>query len=76
MTSLLALQQAIDLCDGPVALASRLGLHKTVVYKWGDQCPAERVLAVSEMTGWKVTPHQLRPDLYPNACDGLPLIAA
>ena len=70
------LSSAIDLCGGPVQLATDLGLHKTAIYKWGDQCPAERVLSVSEKTGWKVTPHQLRPDLYPNPCDGLPLIAA
>lgn len=70
------LDKAINLCGGPIPLATELGLHKTAVYKWGAQCPAERVIAVSELTGWRVTPHQLRPDLYPNQCDGLPLAAA
>ncbi|EBE6237586.1 helix-turn-helix domain-containing protein [Salmonella enterica] len=27
----------------------------------------------SECTGWRVTPHDLRPDIYPNPTDGLPL---
>jgi DNA-binding transcriptional regulator YdaS (Cro superfamily) len=70
------LQIAITLAGGPVQMATDLGLHKTAVYKWSDQCPADRVLGVSELTGWQVTPHQLRPDLYPNKMDGIPLIAA
>ncbi|EJD7033612.1 helix-turn-helix domain-containing protein [Enterobacter hormaechei] len=32
--------------------------------------PAERVLPIYGVTG--VTPHELRPDLYPNPTDGLP----
>ncbi|MDM7114292.1 Rha family transcriptional regulator, partial [Klebsiella pneumoniae] len=32
--------------------------------------PADRVLQIYEVTG--VTPHELRPDLYPNTTDGLP----
>lgn len=70
------LQTAISLAGGPVKMAVDLGLHKTAVYKWGNQCPSDRVLSVSELTGWRVTPHELRPDLYPNAIDGIPLIAA
>ncbi len=76
MNSFIQLQKAIAFCGGPIPLAIALGLHKTAVYKWGDQCPAERVIAVSELTGWRVTPHQLRPDIYPNKRDGLPLVAA
>ncbi|EIQ80106.1 hypothetical protein SF123566_8473 [Shigella flexneri 1235-66] len=32
--------------------------------------PADRVLPIFNATG--VTPHELRPDLYPNPTDGLP----
>ena len=32
--------------------------------------PAHRVLSIHQATG--VTPHELRPDLYPNPTDGLP----
>ena len=72
-----SLKKAIDLCDGPTKLSVALGLHKTAVYSW-DVCPSERVLAVAEATGWAVTPHELRPDIYPNPSDALPpaLIAA
>jgi DNA-binding transcriptional regulator YdaS (Cro superfamily) len=34
--------------------------------------PAEKVIGVSEATNWQVTPHELRPDLYPHPHDGLP----
>lgn len=34
--------------------------------------PAEAVLAISEACEWKVTPHDLRSDIYPNPADGLP----
>ncbi|WP_083260243.1 YdaS family helix-turn-helix protein [Marinobacter sp. X15-166B] len=34
--------------------------------------PPTRALAICEATNWKVTPHELRPDIYPNPSDGLP----
>ncbi|MDQ5385540.1 YdaS family helix-turn-helix protein [Klebsiella quasipneumoniae subsp. similipneumoniae] len=37
-----------------------------------DQVPSERVLQLCELGEWIVTPHQLRPDIYPNPNDGLP----
>jgi DNA-binding transcriptional regulator YdaS (Cro superfamily) len=42
------------------------------VSQWDDDLPADRVLSVSRATAWQVTPHQLRPDIYPNPTDGLP----
>lgn len=43
------------------------------VSKWAEAgVPSERVLAVSKATGYEVTPHRLRPDLYPHPDDGLP----
>lgn len=41
-----------------------------------NRVPPERVIQLCEWGGWKVTPHQLRPDIYPNAKDGMPLKAA
>jgi len=32
-----------------------------------------KVLATCKATGWTVTPHELRPDLYPNPTDGIPI---
>lgn len=34
--------------------------------------PAVYVIPVCEVFEWAVSPHELRPDLYPNAWDGLP----
>lgn len=56
---------------GVVALSKALGLSRGAVSQW-VQVPADRVLDVCELTGWKVTPHQVRADLYPNPCDALP----
>lgn len=48
------------------------------VYKWlnspnPDQMPpAEVVLAIADFLEYRMTPHHLRADLYPNPTDGLP----
>lgn len=44
------------------------------VFNWikNNKVPAERVIQLCELGGWVVSPHQLRPDLYPNKTDGLP----
>lgn len=45
-------------------LAAEFGVNKTTVLRWEEgQVPAERVLAVSALTG--IPPHTLRPDIYP-----------
>lgn len=36
------------------------------------QVPSERVIQLCELGGWAITPHELRPDIYPNESDGLP----
>ena len=56
---------------GVVALSKTLGLSRGAVSQW-DTVPADRVLAVCAATEWMVTPHDLRPDLYPNPTDALP----
>ena len=35
--------------------------------------PAERVLKLCKFADYGITPHELRPDLYPHPDDGLPL---
>ncbi|EPE0615628.1 transcriptional regulator, partial [Escherichia coli] len=35
--------------------------------------PAEEVIPACEALDWGVTPHELRPDKYPNPTDGLPV---
>ncbi|OAE43149.1 Rha family transcriptional regulator [Enterobacter cloacae] len=53
------------------ALGTLIGVSKMAVSLWRRKgIPAERVLLIYGVTG--VTPHELRPDLYPNPTDGLP----
>ena len=37
-----------------------------------NRVPSERVIQLCQSGGWVVTPHQLRPDIYPNKNDGIP----
>ncbi|HAY0633732.1 MULTISPECIES: transcriptional regulator [Serratia] len=37
-----------------------------------QQVPSERVIHLCSLGHWLITPHQLRPDIYPNPNDGLP----
>jgi len=37
-----------------------------------DEVPSDYVIAVALITGWKFTPHDLRPDIYPSPTDALP----
>ncbi|WPU24486.1 YdaS family helix-turn-helix protein [Cedecea neteri] len=37
-----------------------------------NRVPSERVIQLCQWGNWMVTPHQLRPDIYPNIQDGLP----
>jgi len=49
------------------------------VHVWGwlnsvkfEVPPAEVVLAIADFLEYKMTPHDLRPDLYPNHNDAMP----
>lgn len=70
------LDKAIQILGGQSALAAKVGVKQAHVWNWlnrqGRRVPAEKVLAVSSSTDWQVTPHELRPDIYPNPTDGLP----
>ena len=65
--------EAIDFLDGDSAVAKLAGITPWAVSKWRKNLPADRVLWLSEKTGWKYTPNQLAPHLYPNTTDGLPV---
>lgn len=57
------------------ALAARVGVTQGMVFQWlsgRKRVAAEKVIAVSAASGWQVTPHELRPDIYPNKLDGMP----
>ena len=47
------------------------------VWKWlnglkGETPPPEYVIPISAAVDWKVTPHELRSDIYPDPQDGIP----
>lgn len=73
------LQRAIDFAGNPPELARRIGGKMTAshIFNWlnrdKDGVSPQSVLAVCRAVDFKVTPHELRPDLYPNATDGMPL---
>ncbi|EHN8815292.1 transcriptional regulator [Enterobacter hormaechei] len=65
------IENAIIKTGSASALGALIGVSKMAVSLWRRKgIPAKRVLLVFEVTG--VTPHELRPDLYPNPTDGLP----
>ena len=82
-----ALMKAIELAEGPGALATAIRsqvpaskVSRAHIYKWLNTCqapvpPAEYVLPICRALAWKVTPHELRGDLYPHAGDALPVEA-
>ena len=71
-----SLLKAIEICGGQTALAEKIGKGQTLVSSWVNRrdcrVGADYVIQVAKATDWQVTPHDLRPDLYPNAEDGLP----
>lgn len=68
------LAKAIKEAGTASKLATLLGIKPMSVSRWKTRykgvVPADRVLQIFQATG--VTPHELRPDLYPNPTDGLP----
>ena len=78
------LQKAVELAGGQAQLgrgiAARIDGSKIgQVHVWGwlnsvkiEVPPAEVVLAIADFLEYRITPHELRPDLYPNPCDALP----
>jgi DNA-binding transcriptional regulator YdaS (Cro superfamily) len=68
--------KAIGLCGGQARLAEKIGTGQATVSAWvnrfNHQVGVEFVLKAAAATSWQVTPHQLRPDIYPHPYDGLP----
>ncbi|AYN29973.1 Rha family transcriptional regulator [Buttiauxella sp. 3AFRM03] len=68
------LQRAIDALGSTKKFAEQLGISEQAVGRWKNKykgiVPSGRVLHVAAISG--ISPHELRPDLYPNPTDGLP----
>ncbi len=71
-----SLEKAIQIAGSQTRLAKRVGKEQGHVWDWlnkrAGKVPAELVCDVAKATGWKVTPHSLRPDIYRHPEDGLP----
>lgn len=67
-----ALDNAIRIAGSANKLAVAVGVSGMAISQWKTKgtVPSSRVLQVFKATG--VTPHELRPDLYPNPTDGMP----
>ena len=53
-------------------LAARIGVQPQSITHWiNSGVPAKRVLSIYQATRGAVTPHELRPDIYPDS-DWLP----
>jgi DNA-binding transcriptional regulator YdaS (Cro superfamily) len=68
-----ALKRAIEIAGSAKALAKKLNVTQMTISYWIHRShgivPPQRVIPIYKVTG--VTPHELRPDLYPNPKDGL-----
>ncbi|NIG76750.1 helix-turn-helix domain-containing protein [Klebsiella sp. Ap-873] len=68
------LHKAIAKAGNQYKLACLLGIKPQSLNRWIKRyngiVPSDRVFPIFNATG--VTPHELRPDLYPNPTDGLP----
>lgn len=60
-----ALERAITIAGGQLALADRLGVSLQAVNQWvhGGRITAERAVQIEVATGGQVKRHELRPDL-------------
>lgn len=69
------LLQAIDICGGQVALGKSIGKTQATISSWinrkNRKISPEFVIAIAKATDFKITPHQLRPDIYPHPHDGM-----
>lgn len=72
------LEKAIRLAKGQTALANLIGknVKQPHVWNWlhrdGGIVPPEHVLPIAKGLEWQITPHELRPDIYPHPLDGMP----
>lgn len=69
-----ALDRACSLAETKARLARKINIKPQALQQWltSGIVPADRVLSVAGAVDYQVTPHDLRPDLYPHPEDGLP----
>jgi len=60
---------------GRTDFAKKIGVAPAYLYQMERgirPVSPKRVISICAQSGWKITPHELRPDIYPNPSDGLP----
>jgi DNA-binding transcriptional regulator YdaS (Cro superfamily) len=60
-------------------LAEALNVSQGLISHWINnrkEIQPEEALKIAKISGWQVRPHDLRPDIWPNATDALPRKAA
>ncbi|WP_342640919.1 helix-turn-helix domain-containing protein [Rhodoligotrophos ferricapiens] len=69
-----ALHRAVELVGGQSRLAELIGTTQSHVWYWLTRAkrgvPGEFVLRIEEVTGGRVSRHDLRPDIYPHRSAG------
>lgn len=69
----MSIDTAIHIAGSQSELARRLGISLQRLSNWRSRgIPVDQVLRVAQAVEFKVTPHQLNPELYPNPTDGVP----
>ncbi|MFC0225646.1 transcriptional regulator [Serratia aquatilis] len=69
----LKVRKKISAVCSQAELGRRIGKRSQTINGWfKGKVPAELVLETSRLLNFAVTPHELRPDLYPNPTDALP----
>lgn len=69
------LEKAIAIVGSQTALATACGIKQAHIWNWlnrDKRVPAEYVIPICKATKFKVTPHQMRSDIYPYRTDGMP----
>ena len=69
-----ALDRAVEIAGSQQALAALLGGGPTRIsqMKRRGTVPGDAVIPIAKAVEFRVTPHELNPDLYPHPEDGLP----
>lgn len=79
--SKLFLEKIVGLAGGQASLANVLAteeepIKQAHVWNWinktANGIPERHVIRACKSVDWQVTPHELRPDIYPHPHDGLP----
>ena len=69
MKQLKPLERALEFLGGQTALAKVCNVHQTTVWNWlhtqRGVVPGQYAEIIAKATGGRVTPRELRPDLYP-----------